>query len=792
MTIGMRHLTFLFYLLLIFTHARAVAPDNLSLQGRVTDAQGNGVPRAVVRVDGTSHAVAADDLGNFQLALPPGQYLVTISSLGYIDSHQRVNITTATRLDLVLETAPVNLHGVEVMAKSQNQTLRETALAINALDVKPQVNKATDAAMLLGRTSGLILRQEGGLGSNADLTINGLSGNAVRYFIDGIPMTTLGSGINAANLPLNLIDRIEVYKGVVPVHLGGDALGGAVNIVTNPKEVNYLDASYACGSFNTHRADLSARYHHPKTKLVVRPTLGFNHSDNNYTMHNVEVWNATTKAFERTSARRFHDAYTSAFGRVEVGVTRTRWADALRVAASAAQSHNEIQTGTVQSVVYGQAATRMESSGVSVIYQKNDFLTPRLSTNLSYAFTSDHETVIDTVYRKYRWDGTYTNSSGNERYGRARSLRRIHRPQHVADLGLTYPLNDHHSLTLHYSLNAIRNRRTDDVDPEFVPSTDRFDKHITGLSYRHIGRNRKMEQMLFVKNYTSRLEVQQQDLYWITGAKEMGGHTLTTHWGGGLALRYAVADALALKASFERAVRLPLAREMLGDGINTYPNLQLTPEQSFNANLGLQGTLRTLPGHRLEYETNGFVRKVDDYIRMKITEAEGMSQYQNVDNVLVTGIDGELRYVAGRTFDLAANACYLYEVNKTRTQDNGKPEVTYNNRMPNRPWLYANGMANLHLYNPLNTSNTRLTLSYDLRYVHWFYLTWEGYGVLKSKSIIPTQWVSNAALTCSLHNGRYNLSFNVNNLLDRTVYDNFMLQKPGRHCMVKLRVYVGS
>ncbi len=45
-------------------------------------------------------------------------------------------------------------------------------------------------------------------------------------------MDYLGTSLTLNNIPPSMIERIEVYKGVVPVHLGADALGGAVNIVT--------------------------------------------------------------------------------------------------------------------------------------------------------------------------------------------------------------------------------------------------------------------------------------------------------------------------------------------------------------------------------------------------------------------------------------------------------------------------------------------------------------------------------------------------------------------------------
>jgi len=60
----------------------------------------------------------------------------------------------------------------------------------------------------------------------------------------------------AWTVPLELIDRIEIYKGVVPAKLGGSAMGGAINIVLKEYPPRYLDASYAYESFNTHKATL--------------------------------------------------------------------------------------------------------------------------------------------------------------------------------------------------------------------------------------------------------------------------------------------------------------------------------------------------------------------------------------------------------------------------------------------------------------------------------------------------------------------------------------------------------
>mgnify|MGYP002224290268 FL=1 len=135
-----------------------------------------------------------------------------------------------------MQESAVTLSSVEVYGKTQTQKVKEGAFSVNALDIKPIVNSLNNLNDLVNRTTGIKVREEGGVGSDFDLSINGMSGNSVRYFLDGMPLDTKGSGVSLANLPINIIDRIEIYKGVVPASLGTDALGGAINIITKQEK----------------------------------------------------------------------------------------------------------------------------------------------------------------------------------------------------------------------------------------------------------------------------------------------------------------------------------------------------------------------------------------------------------------------------------------------------------------------------------------------------------------------------------------------------------------------------
>ena len=96
----------------------------------------------------------------------------------------------------------VMLDNVTVTGKSKTQKLREGALAVNAIDVRSMASSIHSISELVDRTAGVKIREEGGMGSDFDLSINGMTGNSVRYFLDGVPLDTKGSGVTLANIPV--------------------------------------------------------------------------------------------------------------------------------------------------------------------------------------------------------------------------------------------------------------------------------------------------------------------------------------------------------------------------------------------------------------------------------------------------------------------------------------------------------------------------------------------------------------------------------------------------------------
>ncbi len=766
-----------------------VGQTNAILSGRVLDQRGQALGQVAIAVENTSLGTYTEDDGRYELRVPKGKQVIVVSSLGYQTIRKELDMRRDQKIDFRLEEDAVSLQSVEVYGKTRTQQRREGAFAVNALDISPMVNSLNNLNDLINRTSGVKVRQEGGVGSDFDLSINGMSGNSVRYFLDGVPLDTKGSGVTLANLPVNMIDRIEIYKGVVPASLSADALGGAVNIITKQERTNYLDVSYGIGSFHTHKADLNAQWVMPKTGLIIRPTVGISYSKNDYMMKGVEVWDEESRKYLPENRRRFHDDYFSLLAQLEAGVTNKAWADAFFVSASYSKEDKELQTGSVQSKVYGIAERQADAWNVSARYRKSNFLLDGLRLNALLSHTWDHSLTVDTAYRKYDWNGNYISSSRNEITGRGRSMRHYKRPLTIVRANMDYAWNEHHSLNLNYQLSRTGNDRYDDVDTDFEAANDVLSKHILGLSYQQSFFDARMENTFFVKDYINHLLVRQTDLYWQTGSENMMGANTKSYWGGGAGSRFTFVEPFSLKFSYERSVRLPLAREMLGNGTTIYANVALKPESSHNVNGGFFGTWHPARNHTLYYEANGFMRNVDDYIQATVSEKEGMMQYENVPAVHIKGVEGEIRYDWDGRLQLSANASYQDARDQRKYKTDGKPSATYRNRVPNRPWLFG-GAEGCYTFRDCFGEGNRLRLAASYQWVHWYFLTWEAYGARESKARIPAQHIANVDITYSWMEGRYNVSFECSNLFDRLAYDNYKLQKPGRAFFAKFRLFI--
>lgn len=206
--------------------------------------------------------------------------------MGYRTRQEEVRISELKTKKLVIRLEPEtqSLGEVVVTAKSEARQLREQAMPMSVISMQQLQGTVNNVQDVLSKTVGVTIRNTGGVGSSSRVSVRGLEGKRIGFFIDGSPMNDNSDFIDINDIPVDMIDRIEIYKGVVPARFGGSSVGGAVNIVIREYPPKYLDASYSIESFNTHKLSLVTKRNIATKGLEFGGGGFYTYSDNNYKM----------------------------------------------------------------------------------------------------------------------------------------------------------------------------------------------------------------------------------------------------------------------------------------------------------------------------------------------------------------------------------------------------------------------------------------------------------------------------------------------------------------------------
>jgi len=153
---------------------------------------------------------------------------------------------------------------------------------VTVIDTSRYEGQFETATSVLAQAVGVQVRRFGGLGAFSTLSIRGSNANQVRFYLDGIPLSTSRRDVvNLANLPLDSLERIEIFRGTVPIGFGGDAVAGVVNLVTRaPTAEPHSELAAYYGSFNTAKA--VASHGQSIAGFDVLGTLVYQHGDGDF------------------------------------------------------------------------------------------------------------------------------------------------------------------------------------------------------------------------------------------------------------------------------------------------------------------------------------------------------------------------------------------------------------------------------------------------------------------------------------------------------------------------------
>jgi len=165
---------------------------------------------------------------------------VAVSFIGYETLWDTIGPGISATLSLV--PAVLNMSEFVVTAQFKPEKADKSIYKINVINSRQIERKAaTNLTDLLSSESNMRISQGGVLGSS--LSLQGLSGENVKFLIDGVPVVgRLNGNIDLNQLNLYNVDHVEIIEGPMSVIYGSNAIAGVVNIITKENRGSALTA----------------------------------------------------------------------------------------------------------------------------------------------------------------------------------------------------------------------------------------------------------------------------------------------------------------------------------------------------------------------------------------------------------------------------------------------------------------------------------------------------------------------------------------------------------------------
>ena len=671
------------------------------------------------------------------------------------------------------------LDGVVVTGKSKVQFMRESPEAITVINGKDLQGRSVSLETILDKTIGLKVGQTGGLGSSSRIIVHGLEGNRIQILWDGIPMSISDGTFSLDEIPIDIIERIEVYKSIIPARFGCDGLGGAVNIVTKEFSTDYLDASYELGSYQTHKGSVFSRKNFPKSGILLGAGGYYTSAKNDYSFRVPERENLLVK--------RDHDRFRSYMLKGKVAFTKL-WFDEISTEFGYYNRFNEIQ-GVLKNIQHAENKSSMLMLENKLI--KSGILNNRLNFESHFSLSHTTNNFVDTARVNHDFEGNiYPSPNGQGETGDVPHNSNDKGLEINERINLDYKLSTNHRLNLNTLINYAQRQPNDDIASQHAgfiiggfPS--KKTSIVSGLTWEAKLFGRKLTNMFSAKYFHLHSEIEDLTSYEMIEAPKKKSNT-TSQIGWIEAMKYEPFRGFHLKVSYQRAIRLPNSQELFGDGIITFPAAGLKPEKSHNFNLGFLIDKNDVLGlSRLQFEVNGFYMQVSDMIKlMKQHMAAG---YVNAEKVHIKGIETELKLDISPTVYAYGNLTYQ-DVRDVLDYLPGTqaPNPTKGLRLPNIPYLFANFGAEYH--SDRLFKNWYVKAFWDGKFTEEFFYFWELTELQKRR--IPRSFVNDIGLLLTYKN-KYSIALECHNLMNKEVWDQFRQPLAGRTFHLKFR-YVFS
>ena len=213
------------------------------------------IPFATVMILGTNRGAVSNEEGQFEFRkLAAGKYTLRVQVMGYKTQEKTITVSAEATSVVHFQMEEERFMTDEVVVSAnRNEVSRKAApVVVNVMSAKLfETVNSTDLAKSLNFQSGLRVENNCQNCGFPQVRINGLEGPYSQILINSRPIISALSGVyGLEQIPVNMIERVEVVRGGGSALFGANAVGGTINIITKDPINNSFQVASTMSNMN--------------------------------------------------------------------------------------------------------------------------------------------------------------------------------------------------------------------------------------------------------------------------------------------------------------------------------------------------------------------------------------------------------------------------------------------------------------------------------------------------------------------------------------------------------------
>ncbi|MCS7233648.1 MAG: TonB-dependent receptor [Synergistetes bacterium] len=498
-----------------------------------------------------------------------------------------------------------------------------------------------DLGELLSKIPGIHVTKLGGRGAYTVVSIRGSTSAQVVVYLNGILLNASGEGaIDISTIPLNAIERIEIYRGSVPARFGIPGIGGVINIVTLEK-ADFKTFKTTIGSFRSFALENITSIKNGLFSINLETSKGnYPYHNDNGTPYNLE---------DDYETRRQNNAHRISDIKISKEISQNG-----KLFLNYFSKHKGLPKPAPGSDKEGNIShSNLSDERFIAEISKEISFSNNLKGDISlYGVYSEREFL--NPYEDVGWYGQKHNWYNSYKVG--------------TQVSLNYLINQNNFLEVYLDLFKEGLNPGGDIvkQGEFSPlkGIKTYERNILSISLDYTVLRERFSIIPWFRFLKSD-----------DRSEKLNGETLSSsseHLSYGLRVKYALNENWSIKFTWGILSRIPNFYEKFGDGAFIIPNPYLENEEGKNFDLSLEYRGRNVAGYITYFQSD-----MDNLVEFIMLNPR-FGRYINISGARIKGVESSLSYILKNGWSLSLSYTYMETESEVPGYKKGKP-------LPNRP-----------------------------------------------------------------------------------------------------------